>query len=150
MADAAGARDRRPEVRPEAARLAARAQRLPRARADRPCSSCWAADLRRQLPLQHPRQRRPIFNWARLNIIILQVSIIGIIAIGVTQVIITGGIDLSSGSIVGATAMITMSFAQTAMVNGNPNPKAIFGDWAMDLPVIVPIVVGLPAGWRRG
>lgn len=91
-----------------------------------------------------------IFNWQRLNIIILQVSIVGIIAIGVTQVIINGGIDLSSGSIVGATAMITMSFAQTALVNGNPNPKAIFGDWAMDLPVIVPILVGLGCGVIAG
>ena len=67
-----------------------------------------------------------LFNEQRLQVIILQVSIIGIIAIGVTQVIITGGIDLSSGSIVGATAMIAMSFAQTAIVNDNPNPKAIF------------------------
>lgn len=91
-----------------------------------------------------------IFNWARINIIILQVSIIGIIALGVTQVIISGGIDLSSGSIVGATAMIVMSFAQTAMVNGNPNPKAIFGEWAMDLPVLVPIVVGLVCGMLAG
>ncbi|QYK42155.1 MAG: ABC transporter permease [Paracoccaceae bacterium] len=91
-----------------------------------------------------------IFNWARLNIIILQVAIIGIIAIGVTQVIITGGIDLSSGSIVGATAMISMSFAQTAIVNGNPNPKAIFGDWAMDLPVIAPVLVGLGCGMAMG
>ena len=31
---------------------------------------------------------------------ILQVSVIGIIAVGVTQVIITSGIDLSSGSVV--------------------------------------------------
>ncbi|HQU67470.1 MAG TPA: ABC transporter permease [Albidovulum sp.] len=91
-----------------------------------------------------------IFNWQRLNIIILQVSIVGIIAIGVTQVIINGGIDLSSGSVVGATAMITMSFAQTALVNGSPNPKAIFGDWAMDLPVIVPILVGLGCGMIAG
>ncbi len=91
-----------------------------------------------------------IFNWARLNIIILQVSIIGIIAIGVTQVIISGGIDLSSGSIVGATAMIVMSFAQTELVNGNPNPKAVFGAWAMDLPVIVPILVGLACGLVAG
>lgn len=91
-----------------------------------------------------------IFNWQRLNIIILQVSIVGIIALGVTQVIISGGIDLSSGSIVGATAMIAMSFAQTALVNGNPNPKAIFGDWAMDLPVIVPIISGLGCGLIAG
>lgn len=91
-----------------------------------------------------------IFNQQRLDIMILQVAIIGIIAIGVTQVIIIGGIDLSSGSVVGATAMIVMSFAQTAMVNGNPNPKAIFGDWAMDLPVIVPIAVGLACGLFAG
>jgi len=91
-----------------------------------------------------------VFNEQRLKIIILQVSIIGIIAIGVTQVIISGGIDLSSGSIVGATAMIAMSFAQTAVVNGNPNPKAIFGEGWMDLPVIVPILVGLGCGLLAG
>jgi inositol transport system permease protein len=91
-----------------------------------------------------------ILNMARIKIIILQVSIIGIIALGVTQVIITGGIDLSSGSIVGATAMISMSFAQTELVNGNPNPKAIFGPWAMDLPILVPIAVGLGCGLIAG
>lgn len=91
-----------------------------------------------------------LFNTQRLNIIILQVSIVGIIALGVTQVIISGGIDLSSGSIVGATAMIAMSFAQTAMVNGNPNPKAIYGDWAMDLPVLVPVAIGLCCGLVAG
>ena len=63
---------------------------------------------------------------------------------GVTQVIISGGIDLSSGPLVGATAMIVMSFAQTEFVNGNP--KAVFGDWAFDLPVLIPIIVGLLFG----
>jgi inositol transport system permease protein len=91
-----------------------------------------------------------IFNEARLKIIILQVSIIGIIAIGSTQVIISGGIDLSPGSIVGLTAMVAMSFAQTAMVNGNPNPKAIFGEAWMDLPVIVPILVAIAIGLLAG
>ena len=91
-----------------------------------------------------------IFNEARLQIIILQVAIIGIIALGVTQVIITAGIDLSSGPLVAATAMIAMSFAQTELVNGNPNPKAIFGTWAMDLPVLVPVVVGLLFGAMIG
>ena len=87
-----------------------------------------------------------IFNEARLKIIILQVAIIGIIALGVTQVIITAGIDLSSGPLVAATAMIAMSFAQTELVNGNPNPKALFGTWAMDLPVLIPIAIGLAFG----
>ena len=87
-----------------------------------------------------------IFNEQRLKIIILQVAIIGIISLGVTQVIISGGIDLSSGPLVGATAMIVMSFAQTELVNGNPNPKAVFGEWAFDLPVIVPVIVGLMFG----
>lgn len=91
-----------------------------------------------------------IFNEQRLRIIIVQVAIIGIIALGVTQVIITAGIDLSSGSVVGATAMIAMSFAQVAEVNGGPNPKAIFGEWALDLPVIVPVLVGLGVGLIAG
>ena len=91
-----------------------------------------------------------LFNEQRLSIIILQVSIVGIIALGVTQVIISGGIDLSSGSVVGATAMISMSFAQVAVVNGNPNPKAIFGPAFMDLPVIVPIIVALACGLFAG
>lgn len=91
-----------------------------------------------------------IFNEQRLRIIIVQVAIIGIIALGVTQVIITAGIDLSSGSVVGATAMIAMSFAQVAEVNGSPNPKAIFGEWALDLPWMIPVLVGLGVGLIAG
>jgi inositol transport system permease protein len=98
-----------------------------------------------------PEGAKTFFNEQRLQVIILQVSIVGIIAIGVTQVIISGGIDLSSGSVVGATAMIAMSFAQTAIVNGNPNPKAIFPElgW-LDLPVIIPIIVGIACGVIAG
>jgi inositol transport system permease protein len=91
-----------------------------------------------------------IFNTARLSIIILQVSIIGIIALGVTQVIILGGIDLSSGSVVGATAMIAMSFAQVTLVNGQPNPKMMLPEGWQDLWVVVPIVVGLLCGLLAG
>ncbi|WP_228028570.1 ABC transporter permease [Donghicola mangrovi] len=91
-----------------------------------------------------------IFNEQRLKIIILQVAIIGIIALGSTQVIILGGIDLSPGSVVGVTAMITMSFAQVAEVNGLANPKAVFGPAWMDLPVIVPLLVGLVCGIVAG
>lgn len=92
-----------------------------------------------------------IFNHARLQIIILQVSIIGIIALGVTQVILTGGIDLSSGSVVGMTAMIAMSFAQVGEINGLPNTRAVFYDrgW-VDLPVIIPVAIGLLCGIACG
>jgi len=57
-------------------------------------------------------QQSFLLNEQRLVVMILQVSVIGIIAIGVTQVIITGGIDLSSGSVVALTAMVAASLAQ--------------------------------------
>jgi ribose/xylose/arabinose/galactoside ABC-type transport system permease subunit len=50
--------------------------------------------------------QRFIFNLERLQIIILQMSVVGIIAVGVNMVIITSGIDLSSGSVVTATAVV--------------------------------------------
>ncbi len=85
-----------------------------------------------------------LFNTQRLSIMILQVSVVGIIAVGVTQVIITGGIDLSSGSVVGATAMIAMSFAQVSTY-----PRAVYPGLT-DLPVIVPIAIGLAVGLVAG
>ena len=95
-----------------------------------------------------------IFNQQRLDIMILQVAVTGIIALGVTQIIILGGIDLSSGSVVGATAMIVMSFAQTATVNGQANPKGFWDPelypFMYDLPIIVPILVGLACGAIAG
>lgn len=97
------------------------------------------------------RDQSFLMNMARIKIIILQVSTIGIIAVGVTQVIITGGIDLSSGSIVGATAIIAMSFAQMSTRNGQPFAEAVFFEqgW-VDLPVLVPILVGLGLGLLAG
>lgn len=83
-------------------------------------------------------------NPQRLRIIILQVSIVGIIAIGVTQVIITGGIDLSAGSVVGATAMVTMSFAQISTGAAPVYPNLT------DLPVIVPMAVAVGMGLLAG
>lgn len=83
-------------------------------------------------------------NVSRLQIIILQVSVIGIIAVGVTLVIITGGIDLSSGSVVAMSAMIAATFAQA-------------GDWPkiihpalVDLPFLIPLVIGLLVGAAAG
>ena len=89
-----------------------------------------------------------LFNVKRLPIIVLQVSIIGIIAVGVTQVIITSGIDLSSGSVAAMSAMVATSFAQTS------GGFAMYFDGLADLPVIVPVAIGIAvgcaAGWING
>lgn len=81
-----------------------------------------------------------LFSWQRLSIMILQVSVIGIISVGVTQVIITGGIDLSSGSVVGGVAMFAMSFAQVSTY-----ARAVYPSLT-DLPAIVPMLLGLGFG----
>src|SRR5262249_9065032 len=44
--------------------------------------------------------------------VVRQMSVVGLIALGVTGVIISAGIDLSSGSVVGLTAVIAASLAQ--------------------------------------
>lgn len=80
-----------------------------------------------------------LFNAQRAKIMITQVAVVGILAIGVTQVIICGGIDLSGGSIIGATSMIAMSFAQSSEF-----PRALFIEqgW-VDLHVAIPVAIGL-------
>jgi inositol transport system permease protein len=85
-----------------------------------------------------------LLNEQRLTVMILQVSVIGIIAIGVTQVIITGGIDLSSGSVVGVTAMIAASFAQTS-----DYARAVYPSLT-DLPFFIPVLIGLGIGLIAG
>src|SRR5690349_10159908 len=53
-----------------------------------------------------------LVNPQRLLIIVLQVSIVGLLAVGSTQVIITAGVDLSPGSVLAMAAMVSASFAQ--------------------------------------
>ena len=85
-----------------------------------------------------------LFNQQRLTIMILQVSVIGIISVGVTQVIITGGIDLSSGSLVGLTAMLSASLAQSSTWQ-----RALYPSLT-DMPFFIPIGVGVLAGLLAG
>jgi len=85
-----------------------------------------------------------LLNQQRLVVMILQVSVIGIIAVGVTQVIITGGIDLSSGSVVAVTAMVAASLAQSSDA-----VRAVYPSLT-DLPVLVPVVAGLAVGAAAG
>lgn len=85
-----------------------------------------------------------IFNPERLQIIVLQMAVIGIIAVGVTMVIITGGIDLSSGSVVAASAVVAASLAQVSDF-----PRAVFPHLT-DLPMIWPVLAGVTAGFVIG
>ena len=81
-----------------------------------------------------------IFNADRLKVIILQMAVIGIIAIGVNMVIITSGIDLSSGSVVAASAVVAASLAQVSDF-----PRAVF-PMLTDLHPIWPILAGVAVG----
>jgi len=90
------------------------------------------------------RDQSFLLNPNRLVLIILQVAIIGIIAVGVTQVIITTGIDLSSGSVIALTAVVAASLAQTSDSLSPVYPSLV------NLPAVVPIVAGVAVGLLCG
>lgn len=81
-----------------------------------------------------------LFNMDRLQIIILQMAVVGIIAVGVNVVIITSGIDLSSGSVVAASAVVAASLAQVSDF-----PRAIFPSLT-NLPILWPVIAGATTG----
>lgn len=70
--------------------------------------------------------------------ILRQVSIIGIVAIGMSFVIITGGIDLSVGSIMALSAVVAASFAQAD------------SSYSILIPMIIGVTVGLACGLING
>ena len=86
------------------------------------------------------RDRTFLFNFNRMFLMVLQISIIGIIAVGVTQVIITTGIDLSSGSVLAFTAVVCAAFAQSATASNAFYPSLL------DLSPVIPILIGLSLG----
>jgi inositol transport system permease protein len=79
--------------------------------------------------------------------IVRQISVVGLIAIGVTMVIITTGIDLSSGSVLALSAVIVASLAQQPDWHDAKFP-------GLELPLVVPILaallVGAACGWVNG
>lgn len=72
--------------------------------------------------------------------VIRQVSVIGILSLGVTLVIISKGIDLSSGSVLAFSAVIAASVGQLADVTGKMYPGL------GQLPWFVPLAVALTVG----
>jgi ribose/xylose/arabinose/galactoside ABC-type transport system permease subunit len=65
--------------------------------------------------------------------VVRQISINGILAVGVTYVLLTGGVDLSLGSLVALTGVVAASFAHPG-----------------DFPVIVPVAMGVLTGLACG
>ncbi|WP_349618045.1 ABC transporter permease [Azotobacter salinestris] len=90
------------------------------------------------------RDQSFLMNSQRLVLMILQVSVIGLLAIGVTQVIITTGVDLSSGSVLALSAMVAASLAQTSDFG-----RAVFPALT-DLPAWVPVMAGIGVGLLAG
>jgi inositol transport system permease protein len=77
---------------------------------------------------------RPNFlTVANLINLVRQISINGILAVGVTFVLLTGGVDLSLGSLVALTGVAAASFAHPGQ-----------------FPVIVPVAIGILAGAACG
>ena len=75
----------------------------------------------------------PFLNVGNGLLILKYSSIYGIAAIGAAIVIITGGIDLSSGAVIGLTSVITGYFFVQA-------------EWSLTASAIMGLVVGLTAG----
>ncbi|MBV9391120.1 MAG: ABC transporter permease [Verrucomicrobia bacterium] len=71
--------------------------------------------------------------------IVRQMSVVGLIALGVTGVIVSAGIDLSSGSVVGLTAVVAASLAQ------DPEYSTPFYH-GLHVPLIVPVLAACLVG----
>ena len=89
-----------------------------------------------------------LLNKDRLVVMILQMSVIGIIAVGVTQVIITGGIDLSSGSVLALTAMVAASLAQEPGYARAVYPA--LGGISVFWPILAGLAIGALTGLING
>ncbi len=72
-------------------------------------------------------------TWANLITVARQISLNGILAVGVTFVLLTGGVDLSLGSLVALTGVTAASFAHPG-----------------DYPLVVPVMAGILAGMACG
>lgn len=80
----------------------------------------------------------PNFATAQnLLIVLRQISINGILAVGVTYVLLTGGVDLSLGSVVALTGVVAASFAHP-------------GDYHLIVPVLMGLAVGMACGAVNG
>ena len=74
------------------------------------------------------------FTFLNLTNILRQVSMIGLVSIGMTFVILTGGIDLSVGSTAALAAVVAANFSDKIVI----------------LPVFLPVLIGAGVGFLNG
>jgi len=91
------------------------------------------------------------FTWLNMFNVMRQISITGLIAIGMTFVILTAGIDLSVGSLLAlaglAAAIVAKGGIESRFSVGAETEAAGYG-WF--LAMIVAILVGVAGGWLQG
>lgn len=81
---------------------------------------------------------RPQFlTWANLITVARQISINGILAVGATYVLLTGGVDLSLGSVVALSGVVAASLAHP-------------GQYPLVVPVAAGVLTGLGCGLVNG
>jgi ribose/xylose/arabinose/galactoside ABC-type transport system permease subunit len=81
----------------------------------------------------HPQ----FLTYGNLLNVARQISLNGILAVGVTFVLLTGGVDLSLGSLVALTGVLAASFAHP-------------GEWPIILPAGIGILAGMACGLGNG
>ncbi|SIR04059.1 monosaccharide ABC transporter membrane protein, CUT2 family [Alkalispirochaeta americana] len=86
--------------------------------------------------------RTNIFN------ILTQASIFGIMALGLTFVIISKGIDLSVGSILAFAGVVAASVAQSSLATNKYYPN--LGELPLLIPILVALLIGLSCGALSG
>jgi inositol transport system permease protein len=97
------------------------------------------------------------FTLSNATNVLKQATILGIIAMGMTMVLILGGIDLSSGSVIALTGVISAIFAApggiseafSGFVHDQVGTEELLAS-SSSLPLIVPILVALLVGLLTG
>lgn len=84
-------------------------------------------------------------STANFRLILYQISVNGILAIGLTMVIVAGGIDLSVGSVLAFGGMLAASFA-----TGSQGVTPWSGTYAVAIPVAVSLLAGAVCGALNG
>ena len=78
-------------------------------------------------------------TWPNFRNILRQMTTVGIIAIGATFPIISGGIDISCGSMVGLYSVIVAQFA-------HPGSDGVSGEYPLVVPILITLAIGATVG----